>query len=54
LPPPNADFNKKFKSFFAKTIDTLGKIEYIIDTVISTLTLQVLKNDKKRGEMLGG
>ena len=40
--------NKLFTEFYASRLDTVGKMVYIIDTNVSTHTLQVLKRANKR------
>ena len=41
------NIHKKFITFYAKSIDEMGKMEYIISVRISTRALQVLKYDRK-------
>ena len=39
--------NKKFITFYSKTIDTAGKMYYIIGVKVSTHALKVLKSKRK-------
>lgn len=45
------NINKKFIEKFIKVLDILGKIGYIINVLVSTLLLQVLKTEKRGNKM---